>query len=56
VLAEGENHGVGRISGAQVTTPHFGIAVIRQGRIAELRVYRSLDEALDFAVSMKSGG
>jgi ketosteroid isomerase-like protein len=52
VLTEGELHAVGRSSGAAVTTPIFGVACIRRGRIAELRVHQTLDEALSFAATI----
>jgi ketosteroid isomerase-like protein len=52
VLAEGETHGVGRSSGAPVTRPHFAVVRIREGRIAEFRVFQTLDEALSFAATI----
>jgi ketosteroid isomerase-like protein len=51
VLFEGELHGVGRTSGASVKTTIFSISRIRDGRIVEMRVYPTLDEALTFAAT-----
>ena len=49
VLSEGKLHGVGRASGAPLTTPHFAVFRIQEGQIVETRVFQTLDEALNFA-------
>ena len=51
VLSQGKLHGVGRASGAPVTTPHFAVFRIQEGQIVETRVYQNLDEALSFAAT-----
>jgi ketosteroid isomerase-like protein len=51
VLGDGILHGVGRTSGVPVTTPVFALIRIRDGRIAELRIFQTQDEALKFAES-----
>jgi ketosteroid isomerase-like protein len=52
VVFEGKNHGVGRSSGVPVTTPHFGVARFREGRIAEMRIFHTEEEALEFAATI----
>jgi ketosteroid isomerase-like protein len=53
VLFEGRNHGIGRSSGVPVTTPHFGVARIRDGRIAEFRVFQTQEEALNSVATIR---
>ena len=51
ILGEGNLHGVGRSSGVPVTTPVFALIRIRDGRIAETRIFQTEEEALNFAES-----
>jgi ketosteroid isomerase-like protein len=51
VPTEGELRAVGRSSGAAVTMRFFGVGRIRDGRIVELRIYQTLEEALNFAAT-----
>ena len=51
VLGEGKLYGVGRSSGVPVTTPVFALIRIRDGRIAETRIFQTVNEALSFAES-----
>jgi ketosteroid isomerase-like protein len=51
LLGEGKLHGIGRSSGVPVTTPVFALIRIRNGRIAEMRIFQTENEALSFAES-----
>jgi ketosteroid isomerase-like protein len=51
VLGEATLHGVGRTSGVPVKTPVFAFIRIRDGRVAELRIFPTRNEALKFAES-----
>jgi ketosteroid isomerase-like protein len=51
VLGEGKLRGVGRSSGVPVTTPVFALIRVRDGRIAETRIFQTEEEALNFAES-----
>jgi ketosteroid isomerase-like protein len=51
VLGEAMLHGVGRTSGVPVKTPVFAFIRIRDGRVAELRIFPTRNEALTFAES-----
>jgi ketosteroid isomerase-like protein len=49
LLGGGTLHGIGRSSGVPVTTPTFALICIRDGRITEMRIFQTENEALEFA-------